>query len=141
MTKDKVVTARISSELKEKVDEAHLNISEAIEQALEKRTARKEEGTVIFFVHPYGIILQPMNYVVAELTDASVSHTDLRSKDFSSNSNTYHANVHQALLQLNKRLLEGKLKSKCKDKPLDLKGLTSLIQEHHKWFVDMVKGM
>lgn len=142
MTKDAIVIARIESELKTKAQAQRLNISEAIEIALKDKIKDNDKITLILQVEKYGISLVPNNWVVGRISEPSQSQAEGNRKDFfDANTQTYHATLHQALIELSKRLLEDKLKTACKDSPLELKELAKLINEHHAYFLNLVKGM
>lgn len=144
MKKDAVVIARVSTEAKERAKAANMNISAAVEQTLIEKTRIMEKSTLILWVEKYGISLIPNNWVVGFLEDVPMSSIEVtpgKKKGFFKNgTETYHPTLHQALIALSKRMLEDKLRVVCKEDAISLKELASVIQEHHRWFIDIVKG-
>lgn len=143
MVKDGIVSGRVDKTLIAKAKEQNLNISEAIEQALEEQTSDATNLPVLV-IKPFVILINSRNYIVAELEENYIKDSAIKpvvQEDIKKNTNTYHISLNHALLQANKRLLNEKLKSRCKTNPMDLKEMALFLEEHYKWFVDIVKGM
>ncbi len=106
--------------LKQKAEAQNLNISEAVEQVLKEKTKDPDKSTLILQVEKYGISIIPNNYVVGRLRNAPVASIEgVGTKItgiFDNGTETYHPNLHQALIQLSKRLLIDKLKKECKER-------------------------
>ena len=139
MVKDGLVSGRVDKTLIAKAKEQNLNISEAIEEALKEKTSTREKSPIVV-VEKYGILFDARNFIVAR-KNTSISQTDNLGREFDAQTYSFHPNIHQALINLSNRLLTDKLKVTCKDNPLELKELARIIQDHHKWFVDLVKGI
>lgn len=136
------LNASIEKGLKKQAKDMGLNISEAIEQTLRDKTKDIDKTVLILHVEKYGISLIPNNWVVGRLSNAYLSQAEGVGKDFyDTGTQTYHPTLHQALIQLSRRLLEDKLRKECKDKPTELRELANLIQEHHEWFINLVKAI
>ncbi len=137
-----MVTARIDKTLLQKAKNLKLNISESIEEVLKNKTEDVSKSTLVLQIEKYGISLIPNNWVVGRLSNAFLSQAQGVGKDFyDTGTQTYHSTLHQALIQLSKRLLEDKIKTSCKERPIDLNELLTLIEKHHEYFIDLVKGI
>lgn len=141
MVKDKL-NLTIECGLKQKAEAQNLNISEAVEQILKEKTKDTTKTTKVLEIEKYGITLISNNWVVGVLSDGSMVEGNIASNEYLvPNTQTYHPNLNQALIQLSKRLIEDKIKGACREKPLELKELALLIKEHHIWFVSLVRGL
>ncbi len=100
---------------------------------------KQETTTVILLESRYGILRVPNNFVVARIKD-SIDSMEVRGKDFDTSTYTFHPTLAQALKNLSNRLLEGKLRTACKNRPLQLKELKDLIEAHHTYFINLTRG-
>lgn len=137
MNAEAMNSVEIDKNCKDKAKEENINISEDTEATLEEKTETEELRTILV-VDKYGIRLTQNNYIVGK-KNPKYNPADKRSQEFVKA--TFHPTLHQALIQLSKRILEDKLKDACREKPSELKELANLIKEHHEYFVSLTKGL
>lgn len=116
-----------------KTKEEKIDISKGIEES------ETEEGKTILVVDKYGIRLSRNNYIVGRKNPKYNPMKNKPSDEFFDV--TFHPTIHQALIQLSKRIFEDKLNDACREKPLELKELVNLIKQHHEYFVSLTKGL
>ena len=81
----------------------------------------------------YGILLlDNRNWAVGEI-NLPVDSIEVRSKDFNTNSYTYHASLRAAVINMANRMLRDRVRKECKNKPLEMMALANLIRDIEVW--------
>lgn len=124
--KDKL-TLSIDKEIKDKAKSC-MNISEEVENILKEKTS--DERTVeVLKEGKYTVALIPSNWIVYE---------SFNDRKFNM---TFHPTLCQAIVQLSKRLFEDKIGIACCDKTIELNELIKLVEEHHRYILNLTRGI
>ncbi len=117
------LTLSVDKDIVESAKNMNMNISEEIETVLKEKVTR---GSSTFLeVEGYTISFDARNWIVSGKKDSS--------------DNTYHTSLGQALINLSTRILKDELKSK--DKILSIGELINVVNDHHKYIINLVRGM
>lgn len=112
------------------------------EQEPKRGPGRKEGHTtyLLTVICDYGILKSANNFIVAERTKTPENKDKPNVEDFLHTHHSYYSTDESAYYAIYRRLLEGKLKKRCENYPIELKEIIELIKNHQKEFEEILKN-